>query len=138
MVSSLYIDEDRPRPLASVVQSRVSETEIHHFDLGTRYTFNDPPPELGTALMERYAGLHTDAKMEPCTRLSSDTSASWSFGNGTGPTLRGTSGSLPAGRSGGSGVVADAGARLPTLPSSYRLFVGTLRRDARRDRAATG
>jgi maleylpyruvate isomerase len=118
MVSPLYHDEGPPRELSTVLVGRTSEIEIHHTDLGTKYTFANTPPDMRHEFLDRYAASQTADGMTPCRCIATDSGATWAVGSGEGPTVRGSEPDLLrwlAGREGGDGLSVDGGEALPEL-----------------------
>jgi len=94
----------------SVPDMRLREVEIHHTDLDAGYTHADWTPDFAAMLIDSMG--KRDAAHEPFTARATDTDRSWSFGEGAGPTVSGTSAALAwwlTGRGEGEGLTSDGG-----------------------------
>jgi maleylpyruvate isomerase len=93
---------------SSVPDMRMREVEIHHADLGAGYTRADWAPELAGMIIDSMA--KRESWDSPFTARATDTDRSWTFGEGTGPTVSGTSADLAwwlTGRGSGEGLTSD-------------------------------
>jgi maleylpyruvate isomerase len=99
-------------PVASVVETRRREVEIHHADLGASYTHHDWPADFVLELLD--AVCVDQAPYGPFRVEATDLGRSWSVGGDGGPTVSGTGAALGwwlTGRSQGDGLSGD----LPVL-----------------------
>lgn len=97
----------------AAVGMRWREVEIHHADLGAGYHRGEWPPEFCQALLNAMA--RREGWREPFRADPVDLDGTWTYGDGSGPTVTGTAADLGwwlTGRGQGEGVTSDSG----TLP----------------------
>ncbi|MDQ3617021.1 MAG: maleylpyruvate isomerase family mycothiol-dependent enzyme [Actinomycetota bacterium] len=109
------LSSTNPFPARDVLPARRIEVEVHHADLGGAYSSADWPRDFTEMMIARVQRDRSDA--QPMVVTSTDSAASWTFGSGHGPEIRGATADLAwwlIGRGEGSGLMSSSGA-LPEL-----------------------
>ena len=104
---------DRVFTAGRVGEMRLREVEIHHADLDLDYTFSDWPESFTALLLDSRAQVHDEA---PFVANAPDLGCTWSFGDGSGPTITGPGSALAwwaTGRDPGDLLSSDSG-EVPT------------------------
>lgn len=100
---------DRTFTAGRVGEMRLREVEIHHADLDLAYSWEDWPSEFTTLLLDGRGAVHDGPSF---TARATDLGRSWTFGDGTGPTVTGPGAQLAwwaTGRDPGDGLTSDDG-----------------------------
>ncbi len=92
-----------------VGEMRLREVEIHHADLDLAYTWADWPNDFAVLLLDNRELVHEGP---PFTAQAADLNRSWTFGDGSGPTVTGPGAALAwwaTGRDAGSVLTSTSG-----------------------------
>ena len=105
---------DRSFTAGRVGEMRLREVEIHHADLDLDYTWADWSPDFTALVLDNRGAVHDGP---PFTAHAADLGRSWTFGDGSGPTVTGPGAALAwwaTGRDPGDVLTSDSG-DVPTM-----------------------